>query len=277
MIERPRDRPAADRTRRPAAAPSPCRRGALASRPTRCASRRSSPTCSTTPASTPRRADGSATVEREGAGGGQRARQRDRHRAGAARGIFELFAQVPSAHSAVRRAGHRSRVGRGLVELHGGRIEARSEGRAGQRVRRPPAAGQARDPTGPARIAGAGGRAVPLHILVVDDNRDVAESLAMLLRDAVGYLVTTAYDGLAAVEAAAREGARIWCCSTSACLSSTAAARADASASSPGAGTCGIVALTGWGQEDDRRRIMEAGFDVHLVKPVRLQSSSGRR
>jgi DNA-binding response OmpR family regulator len=105
-----------------------------------------------------------------------------------------------------------------------------------------------------------------LRILVVDDNRDAADSLAMLLR-ITGHETHTAHDGEEAIAAARRlEPAVI--------LLDLGLPRLN------GFETCReirqqawardavIVALTGWGQDDDRRRSSEAGFDAHLVKPV---------
>ena len=121
--------------------------------------------------------------------------------------LFDLFVQAgaPSGQLAGRTR-HRSGVGPGLVELHGGMIEAHSAG-PGQgsefSVRLPVLDESPVTPPGPPESP-TRGPALPLRILFVDDNPDVADSLAMLLR-AIGYAVTTAHDGLEAVEAAARE------------------------------------------------------------------------
>jgi PAS domain S-box-containing protein len=118
--------------------------------------------------------------------------------------VFELFAQVD-------RSMERSEGGLGigltlvqrLVEMHGGAVEARSDGPGtGSEfiVRLPVAAHIAA--AGPAAGAGQGGAPAPRRILIVDDNRDAADSLGMLLR-LMGNEIHTAHDGLQAVEAAA--------------------------------------------------------------------------
>jgi CheY-like chemotaxis protein len=185
--------------------------------------------------------------------------------------LFDLFVQAGAPSGQMPAGlGIGLALARGLVELHGGTIEARSAG-PGQgsefSVRLPVLDESPVTPPDPPESPVCG-PAIPLRILVVDDNPDVADSLAMLLR-AIGYAVTTAQDGLEAVEAAARERPDL-------VLLDLGMPRLD------GYGACRriraqpwgrdmrIVALTGWGQEDDRRRIMEAGFDVHLVKPVEL-------
>jgi CheY-like chemotaxis protein len=110
----------------------------------------------------------------------------------------------------------------------------------------------------------------PRRILVVDDNRDAATSLAGLL-EMYGNEVQIAHDGVAAVEKAAatepdvilldigmpRMNGYDACC---------------AIREQPWGKDIVIVALTGWGQEEDRRKSREAGFDSHLVKPVDLSA-----
>ena len=185
--------------------------------------------------------------------------------------LFDLFVQAGAPSGQLPAGlGIGLALARGLVELHGGMIEAHSAG-PGQgsefSVRLPVLDESPVTPPGPPESP-TRGPALPLRILFVDDNPDVADSLAMLLR-AIGYAVTTAHDGLEGVEAAAHERPDL-------VLLDLGMPKLD------GYGACRhirarpwgrdmrIVALTGWGQEDDRRRIMEAGFDQHLVKPVEL-------
>ncbi len=160
-------------------------------------------------------------------------------------------------------------LSRGLVELHGGHIEASSDGPGkGSEfsVHLPVLMEQAAAaPSREVRPATTQ-RKTPLRILVADDNEDAVESLALLL-EADGYLVETARDGLAAVKVAERFR-------PDAILLDIGMPRLD------GYGACRrirelpwgadilIVALTGWGQEDDRRMTEQAGFNAHLVKPV---------
>ena len=172
-----------------------------------------------------------------------------------------------------RRSGrHQSGLGIGLalvqrlVELHGGRVEAASEGRGkGSRftVRLPmiaakPAAVRARrveHPTMP-----------PVRILLVDDNRDAADSMRMLLNQ-VGAEVRVAHDGAEALEAfeACRPRVVLLDIGMPGMDGYEVARRLRAS---PLGARAALVALTGWGQDEDRRRVREAGFDHHLVKPA---------
>jgi DNA-binding response OmpR family regulator len=104
------------------------------------------------------------------------------------------------------------------------------------------------------------------RILVVDDSRDSADSLAMMLR-IMGNLVHTAHDGVEAVNVAATFKPDVVLLDIGLpLLNGFDAARRMRSQS--GGNDMVIVALTGWGQEEDRRRSQEAGFDHHIVKPV---------
>jgi PAS domain S-box-containing protein len=185
--------------------------------------------------------------------------------------LFQLFAQVNDVSEASRGGlGIGLALVRGLVELHGGRIEAMSPG-PGQGSLfsvRLPALGT---PLEAAQCTGEPDDLRPaasLHCLVVDDNVDSAESLALLL-DLVGYRVSTAHDGLAAVDAAARDHPDV-------VLLDLGMPKLDGFGACRrlraecGDRTMRIIALTGWGQDDDRRKTKEAGFDGHLVKPVEL-------
>jgi|SRR5690349_7767395 CheY-like chemotaxis protein len=107
--------------------------------------------------------------------------------------------------------------------------------------------------------------APPRRVLVVDDNADAAESLGMLL-EVRGNEVRIAYDGLEALEAAGAFRPEIVLLDIGMPKMSgyevarrLRAARGD---------SVMIVAITGWGQEEDRRRAREAGFDHHFTKPV---------
>ena len=121
-----------------------------------------------------------------------------------------------------------------------------------------------------AQPAAAGGEhAAPRsnrRILVVDDNRDSADSLAMML-NIMGNEVRTAHDGLEAVDLAATFNPEVVLMDIGLpMLNGFDAARR--MRDQPGGNGMVIVALTGWGQEEDRRRSQEAGFDHHIVKPV---------
>jgi CheY-like chemotaxis protein len=105
----------------------------------------------------------------------------------------------------------------------------------------------------------------PRRVLVVDDNADAAESLGMLL-EVRGNEVRIAYDGLEALEAAGDFHPEIVLLDIGMPKMSgyevAKRLRAERGA------TVLIVAITGWGQEEDRRRAREAGFDHHFTKPV---------
>ncbi|HEX9206598.1 MAG TPA: ATP-binding protein [Steroidobacteraceae bacterium] len=189
--------------------------------------------------------------------------------------IFDMFTQVDRSLERTRGGlGIGLTLVRKLVELHGGTIEARSGG-AGQGcefiVRLPvaePATGTvpAPSPRETARTAPASRR-----ILVVDDNRDAADGLALLLQTS-GHEVQVAYDGCEAVRAArAFQPDLVFMDIGLPGLNGYDAARAIRG--EPWGQRMALVALTGWGQDEDRRRSREAGFDHHLVKPVSFEDA----
>ena len=187
--------------------------------------------------------------------------------------IFEMFMQVD-------RSLERSQGGLGigltlvqlLVEMHGGTVRAHSEGTGlgSEFIVRLPAAPQRAGP-GREKVATAPGARAEisqsLRVLVVDDNQDAAESLAILLRHA-GCDVRTAHDGLEAVGAAAvfRPDVAILDLGLPGLNGYDVGRRIRKDL---GAGVL-LIAATGWGQEEDRRRTAEAGFNYHLTKPVEL-------
>jgi PAS domain S-box-containing protein len=188
------------------------------------------------------------------------------------RQVFDMFAQVgtPMEHTQGG-LGIGLALARGLVGMHGGAIEAKSDGpgRGTELIVRLPLLDGS--PASDVLSPGAGGDLNPppaRRILVVDDNRDVVESLALLLR-ASGYEVETARDGLEAVEAAQRCRPDV----TFLDIGMPKLSGYDACRrirEQPWGKDMVVVALTGWGQADDRRKGVEAGFDGHLVKPVEL-------
>jgi PAS domain S-box-containing protein len=186
--------------------------------------------------------------------------------------LFTLFSQV---HAAAGRRQDGLGVGlslvRGLVALHGGTVEARSEG-AGRgsefTVHLPAGAGTA---TGPAEAATAmPARASPLRILVVDDSRDAADICAMLL-ELSGHRVQTAYSGRRALAVAEAFQPQVLLLDIGLPdMDGYQLARSIRSA--PWGQRAHLVAVTGWGQEQDRRRASEVGFDHHLTKPVAAEA-----
>ena len=155
--------------------------------------------------------------------------------------------------------------------MHGGTVEARSDGPGhGQRVRRPPAG--LRRPAAERRPAGRGGRAggrrpPAARVLVVDDNVDAAESLALLLRLCGPRGPRGPRRAGRPLEAAAEFRPDVVLLDIGLPgMDGYEVARRLRRTPRPAAAV--LVALTGWGQEEDRRRSREAGFDHHLVKPV---------
>jgi CheY-like chemotaxis protein len=159
-----------------------------------------------------------------------------------------------------------------LVEMHGGSVEARSGGvgKGSEFVVRLPVVVEQ---TYPRQVSDDRDTVQPssdLRILVVDDNRDAAESLAMLLT-AMGNNVQTAHDGEEAVAAAGKFRPDVVLCDIGlpklngyeACREMKAWAWDEKMI---------LIAVTGWGQEDDRRKSAAAGFDHHMVKPVDPQA-----
>jgi PAS domain S-box-containing protein len=184
--------------------------------------------------------------------------------------IFEMFKQVD-------RSLERSEGGLGigltlvqrLVEMHGGTVEAHSSGlgKGSEFVLHLPAALEDKKQN-PPRVADRQNAEtlISCRILVVDDNHDSVDSLAILLR-AMGNEVHTAHDGLEAVDATAEFQPHVVLLDLGLPkLNGFEAARRIRE--QPGGLERVLIALTGWGQEEDRRRSKEAGFDHHLTKPI---------
>jgi len=190
--------------------------------------------------------------------------------------IFDMFAQVRSAATQPQPGiGIGLALARGLVEMHGGRIEARSEGLGlgSAFVVSMPILDEALFPQPPRAGDGETHRpGVARRVLVVDDERAVAHSLAVLLR-LLGHEVEIAHDGLEAIGAAERSRPDVILLDIGMPeLDGYAACRRIRE--QPWGEALRIVALTGWGTAEDRRRSAEAGFDGHLVKPVEAATLS---
>jgi PAS domain S-box-containing protein len=184
--------------------------------------------------------------------------------------IFEIFSQAkPALVRSQGGLGIGLSLVKGLVELHGGSIEAKSGGlgRGSEFVVRLPAARDTpiREPARPDE--GDGPRPAPKRrVLIVDDNRDSADSLTMLLQ-IMGHEVGTAYDGEQAVEAAGALRPEVVLLDIGMPkLNGYDACRRIRE--QPWGQGMFLIALTGWGQQEDRRRTEEAGFNHHMVKPV---------
>jgi signal transduction histidine kinase/CheY-like chemotaxis protein len=184
--------------------------------------------------------------------------------------IFDMFMQLPAPPER-----QRSGLGVGLtlvkrlVEAHNGSIEARSEGagRGAEFVLRLPAAADARSrPSWATATADASAMYPSLRILVVDDNRDSADSLGMLL-ELMGHQIRLAHDGVHAVQMADefRPDVVLLDIGLPRMNGCDAARRIR---EQPWGRDMLLIATTGWGQETDRHNSKAAGFDHHLVKPV---------
>ncbi len=184
--------------------------------------------------------------------------------------VFELFAQQDGQ---VERAKGGLGIGlslvRSLVELHGGSVEARSEGlgRGSEFVVRLPLAVSGR--VGRVSVDAWTAPVLPLRILVMDDHRDAVDSLAQILAS-WGAEIRIAYNGRDALDILSDFVPEVALLDLGMPgLSGFDVARRIRQSSTPG--SLRLVALTGWGQQEDRRRTREAGFDHHLTKPVDIE------
>jgi PAS domain S-box-containing protein len=180
--------------------------------------------------------------------------------------VFELFAQANTA-------GQRRHTGLGiglalarrLIEMHGGTLEARSEGlgRGSEFTVRVPAPHglEAQGVARPSDVQPLAG----IRVLVIDDTRDAADSMALLL-ESLGGSTRVAYDGVSGLTLLERDPADI-------VLLDIGMPGMD------GYGVCrvirerfgarvGVVAISGWGQDQDKQMAARAGFDAHLTKPA---------
>jgi CheY-like chemotaxis protein len=154
-----------------------------------------------------------------------------------------------------------------IVELHGGKIEAKSAGlgRGSEfRIRLPLAAVQ-RTTEAPSD-ANADQRSAKQRVLIADDNRDAAEILALLL-DAAGHEVHCAHSGLEALDLATRERPEVLVLDIG-MPGMNGYEVAERVRRQGWAANALLIAVTGWGQERDKQHATESGFDYHLTKPV---------
>jgi len=186
--------------------------------------------------------------------------------------IFDLFAQVESA---VERSQSGLGIGLSLVkrltEMHGGTISVDSAGpgQGAEFVVRLPITDEQGDAEHEAYTPNRS-PSVPRRVLVVDDNKDSADSLALLLK-MLGHEARAVYDGRHGLSLIAEFSPQVAFLDIGMPglngyeLSRLIRAR-------PHAKSLKLVALTGLGQEEDRQRASEAGFDLHLVKPVTVEA-----
>ena len=181
--------------------------------------------------------------------------------------VFDLFAQVDTTLERARGGlGIGLTLARNIVEMHGGQLIVQSRGLGHGStftVRLPcePAANTARgqDETSPADVA-------PCRILVVDDNQDAADTLKTML-ECLGHTVDCIYDSNAALRSLDRFAPQIVFLDIG-MPGLTGYDVARLMREHAMGEKLVLVALTGWGQPEDRRRTSEAGFDYHLVKPA---------
>jgi len=183
--------------------------------------------------------------------------------------IFDMFAQVDSSLERVQSGlGIGLTLVKKLAEMHGGTVEVESAGvgQGSEFVVRLPALAETAERLR-SELAASKSKFIPSRrILVVDDNRDAADSLAALLK-LEGHETQLAHDGVEAVAAAATFKPDLVLLDIGLPkLNGYEAARKIRE--QPSGKHMMLVAVTGWGQEEDRRRSHSAGFDLHMVKPV---------
>jgi CheY-like chemotaxis protein len=187
--------------------------------------------------------------------------------------VFDFFSQA-SLDRSREGLGLGLALTRGLVELHGGDLSARSDGPGRGTeftIRLPPA-----DAPESVERAVAAPKAVvrSYRILIIEDNEDMAESMRTLL-ELIGHDVRTAGTGVAGVETARRFRPEVVLCDIGlpGGMSGHDVARAlrrDATTAS-----AYLVAVSGYAADEDQRRALKSGFDVHLSKPIRLDDLEG--
>ncbi|MEP7117096.1 MAG: PAS domain S-box protein [Acidobacteriota bacterium] len=187
--------------------------------------------------------------------------------------LFAMFAQIERSISRAQGGlGIGLSLSKRLVEMHGGRIDVTSAGpgRGSEFVVRLPTvpADTAADAAPAPRLLAAA--PASRRILIVDDNRDGADTLALVLQT-MGHETCTAYDGRAAIERAESFRPEVVLLDIGLPILDGYATCRRLRAQSWAHGVV-VIAVTGWGAADDKRRAREAGFDRHLVKPVDPQA-----
>lgn len=183
--------------------------------------------------------------------------------------VFELFAQVEggTSSSTDNGLGIGLTLARSLVEMHGGALEARSEG-LGRGSTFSFSLPLARSSTGSVSGVPDAGAGQGMQILVVDDNQDSADSTTAILR-LLGHRVECAYEGPAGIQLSARLRPAMVLLDL-AMPGMDGFKTLDRMRRLPELSGTFFVAMTGFGNEDDQRRTRAAGFGAHLVKPVEL-------
>lgn len=186
--------------------------------------------------------------------------------------VFGMFVQINGTMRAAQAGlGIGLTLVRSLVELHGGRVYASSSGNnegttlTVELPKVPPPAIDREPASAPEAWSGAGRH----KILIVDDNRDAADSLAQLLQ-LLGARTTVAYSGTDALKIMTESPPSIAFVDIGMPVMNGYQLAAKVRGNDLLAGVA-LIALTGWGQATDRERILNAGFDHHLIKPASIE------
>jgi CheY-like chemotaxis protein len=182
--------------------------------------------------------------------------------------MFEVFSQADRSLDRSRGGlGLGLAIVKGIAELHGGGVKAHSDGpgrgctitvslplaKAAPKMERPSAILE------PAKTS--------LRILIVEDNKDAAHSLRILL-EKLGHTVAVVYTGYAALPAAAANQVELVLCDIGLSDGMTGYSVAEKLRKDPQFVSTFLIALTGYGREEDQQRAINAGFDLHLTKPI---------
>jgi PAS domain S-box-containing protein len=185
--------------------------------------------------------------------------------------IFEMFSQIqPAIDRSHGGLGIGLSLVRGIVELHEGKVEAHSDGigRGSEFIIRLPLSGVQLEPAPESRSEGQLKKAFPLRILVVDDNQDAADMLAKSL-DLLGHETAVAYDGSECIQTAVSFRPAVVLLDIGLPKMNGYEVAQAIRQERWGKGIV-IIALTGWGQQEDKRRALQAGCDHHLTKPIQI-------
>jgi PAS domain S-box-containing protein len=183
--------------------------------------------------------------------------------------VFEMFSQVEPDKGADGGLGIGLALVKGLIELHGGQVEARSAGlEKGSEfwVYFPESLHETAPAAVPPREAALEAATRPLSVLIADDNRDSAESLGLLL-ELSGHEIHLAHDGLQALIVAADKRPQVALLDIGMPGMDGYEVAAKLRREPWGADMV-LIAITGWGQDDAKRAAKAAGFDHHLTKPM---------